>query len=748
MNSDKKLSEELLKSDNIDPAKIPDSEHKMFEQLLDKHLNSGQSKQVLWRIIMKSKITKLAAAAAIIIVILLSRSTESSVWASIIKAYEQVQFVHIVEWEINSDSEKIKRSEYWVKRPNKFRGETPGYLTIDNGVEELVINKDAKTAQLSDSQQGEFPQAQYVFAFVNWFRDQNPDFAKEKPILTKIPEECTEKELVYDGQYKRQSNVHREVMKFKIWVDANTMLINRIAAYTGQKNPNLQSNLENDFDYQTISDEIFEFNIPDGYKVLPPPEQTVFSGVVLDENDKPLRGVEVHILGGASGMSAITDIDGKFATKKQTELGAKFGFPLLIRAYRKNAPDEVAWTILQDPENKQELSFEKNVSDEDSWSTLQDTEDKQELTLDVPDCGDVTLLIDPNAPSVWKCVGATGIVLKMQPALQISGKVTDKNNNGLKGAEINLQNLWLSDNTGISNNSMRINASCITDSQGNYALGSLPNLPKGFSIKLRASIDGYITSNETQVILDGTLKQAGPDFALLDGGVTIKGIVKNIDGEPLPYYGIWHTVNGEKVGPVQSMHEGGGQGSYAFTGKKGEFELVNCPAMNGLEVTASGAGKSPSWDFWIRNWKLDRTFEFYDEKTIKIGYEKGKNEYTVEIVLEKAATTVEFEVKNPEGQPIANAEVSFGTSPYNYSDDFKTTTDETGKCVLNNLPWVKQPRLSVRKFEEPQYVPIVWKTIEFSENIKHYKIEIKLNYGNSRQQIPLEKQIVVKPQSD
>ena len=723
MDKNKKLSEELLKADSIDPVNILDSERKMFEQLLDEHLNSGKPKQVLWRIIIKSNITKLAAAIGIIALLLLSRSTESTVWASINKAFDKVQFVHIVEWAINSNNEKIKGFEYWVKRPNKFRNESEGYLIIDNGIEKLVINKGAKTAQLSDSQQGEFPQAQYMFAWVNWFREQDPDFAKETPILTRIPEECTDQQLVYDGEYKKQPNVRRDTMKFKIWVNAKTMLISRMVAYVGQENPDLKSTMEYDFDYQEISDDTFALNIPDGYKILPPPKQTIFSGIVLDVNDKPLSGVEVHISDSFS-MSAITDTKGNFVAKKQTELGGKFGFPLLIRAYRKNVPDEVAWTIIQDSEDKKELAFE------------------------APESGNVKVLIDPNAPIIWKCVGATGIVLKMEPSLQISGKVTDKNGKGLNGAEINLQSLWLTDNIGTWSSSMLVNASCITDSQGNYVLGSLPNLPKGFSIKLRATIDGYITSNETQVILDGTLKQAGPDFALLDGGVTIKGIVKNTDGEPLPYYGIWHEVNGERVGPVQSMHEGGGQGSYAFTGKNGEFELVNCPAMNGLEVTASGAGKSPSWDFWIRNWKLDRKFEFYDEKTVSVGYEQGKKEYYVEIILEKAETTVEFEVKNLEGQPVANAEVSFGTSPYNYSDDFKATTDETGKCVLNNLPWLKQPRLSVRKFEEPRYVPIVWKTIEFSENIKHYKIEVTLNYGDSYQQIPLEKQIIVKPQSD
>jgi hypothetical protein len=74
MDNYKKLSEELLKKDGIDPANIPDSERKMFRQLLDKHLNSGQQKQVLWSIIMKSKMTKLAATAVLIIGVLFINS--------------------------------------------------------------------------------------------------------------------------------------------------------------------------------------------------------------------------------------------------------------------------------------------------------------------------------------------------------------------------------------------------------------------------------------------------------------------------------------------------------------------------------------------------------------------------------------------------------------------------------------------------------------------------------------------------
>ncbi|MBN2589746.1 MAG: PDZ domain-containing protein [Sedimentisphaerales bacterium] len=93
MDKNKKLSEELLKADSIDPANIPDSEHKMFEQLLDKHLNSGKSKQVIWRIIMKSNISKLAAAAVIIISVFMGINFlggSSVALADVAKKLEQV----------------------------------------------------------------------------------------------------------------------------------------------------------------------------------------------------------------------------------------------------------------------------------------------------------------------------------------------------------------------------------------------------------------------------------------------------------------------------------------------------------------------------------------------------------------------------------------------------------------------------------------------------------------------------------
>ena len=92
MDKNKKLAEELLKADSIDPVNIPDSERTMFRQMLDKHLNSGQ-KTVLWRIIMKSKISKMAAAAVIIIAVFIGINFlggSSVALADVAKKLEQV----------------------------------------------------------------------------------------------------------------------------------------------------------------------------------------------------------------------------------------------------------------------------------------------------------------------------------------------------------------------------------------------------------------------------------------------------------------------------------------------------------------------------------------------------------------------------------------------------------------------------------------------------------------------------------
>jgi len=74
VDNSRKLFEGLLKADGIDPAGATESERIAFGNMLDEQSKSKPSKpgsgSGMWRIIMKSKITKFAAAAAIIIIVL------------------------------------------------------------------------------------------------------------------------------------------------------------------------------------------------------------------------------------------------------------------------------------------------------------------------------------------------------------------------------------------------------------------------------------------------------------------------------------------------------------------------------------------------------------------------------------------------------------------------------------------------------------------------------------------------------
>jgi len=102
MDNSKKLSEELLKADGIDPAGATESERAAFIKMLNEHSKPGPRPEI-WRIIMKSQITKLAAAVVIGTVVLLPLAYGAS---KIVK-YFLVDDIKIVV----KDSNKIKTEQ-------------------------------------------------------------------------------------------------------------------------------------------------------------------------------------------------------------------------------------------------------------------------------------------------------------------------------------------------------------------------------------------------------------------------------------------------------------------------------------------------------------------------------------------------------------------------------------------------------------------------------------------------------------
>ncbi len=111
MDNNKKLSEGLLRADGINPAGATESERIAFGKMLDEQSKSKQSRPSvawsdIWRIIMKSRITKFAAAAAIVAAIVVSVTVWNSsiptasasavqVLTDAAKAVGDVQSIHI-----------------------------------------------------------------------------------------------------------------------------------------------------------------------------------------------------------------------------------------------------------------------------------------------------------------------------------------------------------------------------------------------------------------------------------------------------------------------------------------------------------------------------------------------------------------------------------------------------------------------------------------------------------------------------
>lgn len=149
MDNNKKLFEELLKADGINPAGASESERIAFAKILDQQLNPKQSHPAsrpnVWRVFMKSRITKFTAAAVLIIAavltitILNNTATPAYALQDTIEAYNSIRWLHINE--STTISQETRTSEIWLGcdeqgNVNKMRfqldnaGESIGPLTI------------------------------------------------------------------------------------------------------------------------------------------------------------------------------------------------------------------------------------------------------------------------------------------------------------------------------------------------------------------------------------------------------------------------------------------------------------------------------------------------------------------------------------------------------------------------------------------------------------------------------------------
>jgi len=463
--------------------------------------------QNIWRKIRKTRIAKLASAAAVIILlVLLNRGRDHVLWADVSAAFKRVDCVHIFMRFTNEQEGKVIGTEQcWIRKPNLYRHEksiTTGNVVektviIDNGVEKLELDKKAQTAQFSESLQDILPGPMEMLLFVKFFREPDTTFAGVKFIVSKIRQECTREELAFDVKVLPASGLTKaqDQSKCKIWADKKTLLIRRVhisPKYSGLKDASLRYV----FDYPDIDPNMFSFNIPEGYTELPKKVRPVVSGVVQYPDGSPVADAKVHIRGFPFHhlRKCRTDEAGRFEAKGDYCINLRF--PIRLCAFPPDSPDLAAWTIITDPE---------------PWDKEDDYPD-----FPVPECGNVELVIDPNGRA-FKCERATGIVLTMEPALQITGTVTDQASQPIAGSKVRVISLkYKRASLGWATYLLEI-----TDSRGRYKLTNQPVCRGAVSLTLSAEADGYIPS-EKEVLLDGSLVYEGVDFDLCKAKVGIK----------------------------------------------------------------------------------------------------------------------------------------------------------------------------------------------------------------------------------
>lgn len=624
------------------------------------------STQTVWRIITKSRIPRLAAAAAIVIGCLIAISTldGTDAWAQIVQALTEVENAHI-DYSHTVPGGQIKRQQYWIRRPSYYRETLPnGDIIIDNGLERLTIYTSKKTAQLSESWQPFHPLVEEaIFEFVHFLRDPRVrDKFRPEIEITKLSSESDDRTTVY----KVENWDGREPIEGKIWVDADTMLPQRIYVVLDMRDyhPDFETSIECKFNYEQMPDEFFSTAIPEGFTELPRIEPFVLSGTVVDEQGQAVEGAVVSGKCQHSHpvLQDVTHHDGTFAIRPVSKKD-RIELPIFLRAFRPDDPYRAAWTLLGDPRDSR----------------------KEQFGAAIPgDSGKVEIVVDSRS-GARVCAGAGGIVMQMEPAAKIAGMVTDGMGNPVADVTIHLR-CRPSDKEGHPISGLMLNlGTSRTDPNGRYVLANLPPLWDKCHFWLHFRKEGYWLEARS-FTSDGPLESQTIDFKMFKNDVIVTGRVVDNRGTPLVGYRILLCAeNGKR------RYEGG------ITHAQGYFRLDNCPAASDLTLKLRAMYKE-EWEFDRKKYAItgDDEFVYYPETSVTVGYQPTNKEYYVGIVPEKPDIAFEVVLKNIEGEPIRY--FSVGVQGQGISHEWRLNkltqlTDADGRCLISEVPCVEDLKL-------------------------------------------------------
>ena len=245
----------------------------------------------IWRIIMKSRITKLGAVAVIIVIVAVivgihysdgSVQITSVAWGQVIEAFNNAPCVHYTETRVSNDA-TIRKKEAWFEEGLRLRQEYEDKIIIDDGSHVLTLNKQKRTADLREStgRYQDLVLSTVLRAFLVY--EVEPDgrlVDSPVPGLSRslLPEPSIDGVLVYRfaaGSCRGEARVNAETrLPLRItgeilhdYDDYRPSARSVPVDWSCAVSPDEIDKFEVVFDYEPIPDEIFSTAIPDGYTV-------------------------------------------------------------------------------------------------------------------------------------------------------------------------------------------------------------------------------------------------------------------------------------------------------------------------------------------------------------------------------------------------------------------------------------------------------------------------------------------------
>jgi hypothetical protein len=450
-----------------------------------------------------------------------------------------------------------------------------------------------------------------------------------------------------------------------------------------------------------------------------------------------------------------TDEKGEFAVKLHPGRQAINEFPMIVRAFKDDDPNRLAWTLLRNPRHELRPLFRpddgKTRLERGGGADIQLVDEKKLLDFIPADPGKMVFRNEADRyPSEVR-----DMVLQMGPASVITGRVVDREGRPIADAVVWVEHMVI----GVGENEISVSSLGNTakerefisseeredfqeiegkafagmNADGHYALGNLPDV--WYRVRLEARADGYV--GEAREIF----QPEGADFSLYAAGITIRGTVIDNHGRPL--------VGREVEIDVDSDHEGGFEVEEAIIDSEGRFELTGVPAVEGLELQVRTDEKPRDW---ARNeLTRDRKFVYYRmiEKPMKL--EPGKKDYWVEIVLHRPDITLEIEVKDSKGNLLIGVPVGICSTGFSeriwFTSKLNGRTNESGVCTIEEVPrveplkaWICKPTiLESYIWENDEGVNLEVRNAMTGIGSEYHPIEmtVELEEGRTKYKIPV-----------